>query len=144
MRISDWSSDVCSADLPSQHLRGVVLQIVAQQRRSGKEAEQGVDQQHGREDRGDAARAGRVTQLLCTSSCGTPGCTQRRTPPRRQARPGHTDSLEMLNGLVRPAPTSRRVGWWKNIAPSGLTGEHRRTEEHTYELPTILHKSHAD
>ena len=49
-----------------QHLRRVVLQVVAQQRRGGKEAEQGVDQQHGRESRGNTAGAGRVTQLLCT------------------------------------------------------------------------------
>src|SRR3546814_10238166 len=148
MRISDWSSDVCSSDLPDvldRVLRGripaggarsfgqrIAVPMDAEFRRQDRPAHRGetareesgigADDMMVRLEPGDEARGSRVLEVI------------RRVetwPDEMPEQPGERSPLHAANRAEREQ--------------RGLQGEHRRgrSEEHTSELQSLMRISYA-
>src|SRR3546814_3603960 len=120
MRISDWSSDVCSSDLPIA--RGLV-QI----------AHLGIGV--GEDDPG-LVRIGAALRVPCVDQLG----------PRSLARLGRVDHAVLLIGMDRLAGAARRqrprgVALPVLMLPANLVD--LRSEEHTSELHSLMRNSYA-
>src|SRR3546814_9834292 len=126
MRISDWSSDVCSSDLSS------TLGIAVDDSRGA-----GLDHRHLRSHfsigRSHFARAN-DDRGIGTFRSDFGSCRRREfprvlhSPSRRQALVAKGVSHQRRHG--RP----RALGWWDL---------HRRSEEHTSELQSLMRISYA-
>src|SRR3546814_2131640 len=113
MRISDWSSDVCSSDLSHEALRGLAAPFGACGRTG--------PMRQGAADRRDGA------QILVR-------------PDRPQPRPGRR--IARRRARANPAPRSGSLaGAARRPRISGQC--HLRSEEHTSELQSLMRISYA-
>src|SRR3546814_1326509 len=113
MRISDWSSDVCSSDLPQKAIR---LPPAEQPRRGAP--------------RGRTDRAHAVHVALVRRSGATPHGHRRVEQGRGAQQPGASGRLPSARSLSRP---------WLG-EPANPRG---RSEEHTSELQSLMRISYA-
>src|SRR3546814_1202242 len=130
MRISDWSSDVCSSDLPVPAAEPVVLRP-------------------GDRDRGRAPRLAGPQQLRP----GVRRCLRRQRQFLRDLLPGCADLQGHRPGLDlcelrrvrraaadrRPAGTGRAIRGGREVPAVG----DQRSEEHTSELQSLMRISYA-
>src|SRR3546814_5030776 len=122
MRISDWSSDVCSSDLALARPRGAAQGRVAAAARLGGSRQHDLDDDgghaaQGRDDGGyRRARAGRQLRLRADAVA----------PPR-----GRCQSALGVDLLAQRCDRQYRGG------------RRRRSEEHTSELPSLMRISYA-
>src|SRR3546814_20206585 len=98
MRISDWSSDVCSSDLA----------------RSGAVTRDDLGERHMAEAR---APARRVFAALQRGSIGDRGIGLQPCAQRRQLRPADTlrDLVEMQPARASDEPQIGRASWWERV-----------------------------
>src|SRR3546814_5131284 len=76
MRISDWSSDVCSSDLVDGHFHMAARQLAP--RRAGRAVRIGDgDDRAGAEPQENPARQGRRRLEICTVEIGRASCRER-------------------------------------------------------------------
>src|SRR3546814_8551409 len=116
MRISDWSSDVCSSDLRRDHPRDIG------QPRGGRAARLSVV--------GGASRGAEAA--LAAAEADARGAAARHADPARDLRRRH------LSGQ----PVRRHV--FRDLAAAGLADPAPRSEEHTSELKSLMRTSYAD
>src|SRR3546814_2434244 len=114
MRISDWSSDVCSSDLPAERRHRLLLAVG---RRAGAGA---AELPRRRRHHGCQLRRRRHGRAL-------------RPPARRPARPE-----PVRVGPEVPGPDEARPG-----AADPEVQAFRRSEEHTSELQSLMRISYA-
>src|SRR3546814_4414626 len=124
MRISDWSSDVCSSDLLSRR-----------RHRCGEGGTGAGDRRSGREDRHAGRSAGqqRLPPAQGRGGCGEGG--------RGVAPSGYSgDPLHVGGGDGQPSfPGAGGAELWRvQPVPAG-----RRSEEHTSELQSLMRISYA-
>src|SRR3546814_2280799 len=116
MRISDWSSDVCSSDLPEQHDHH-------QRQRPCCKTDQGCHCRH----------------VASPPSCWTPilaaGCDRYRARgvPQCVSRFIACSRPDSVIGNMRSAPSNSLVTWIDGV----------RSEEHTTELQSLMRISYA-
>src|SRR3546814_8306486 len=116
MRISDWSSDVCSSDLADQ------ARPIARQ---GK-AEHGVPQQGGKIARPQHHQNGDEQPL-----------------PERQVLAGHGHPPDLLVSAAQAILDRIVVGWNHLAGPSDPVNPVYRSEAHTSELQSLMRISYA-
>src|SRR3546814_15546951 len=106
MRISDWSSDVCSSDLPQQERQRLSRIVV------------------GRCQRRSPATAGLFCGCCCRCCCGSGFSRELLAPPlRRQRRVGVSSGIAANRDYPLPAsPCLRRGGSRKLAAEAAPTG----------------------
>src|SRR3546814_8366429 len=141
MRISDWSSDVCSADLARRGARPSGSRSPADRRRPGRCAA----------PRAPTARQDGLRSWSCRhhpwnwpptlSSCASSGPTKRSA---RVHRPGdgrdRTASTPARGGrLSSPGEPTARGG----VLEGGRSRSEEHTEEHTSELQSLMRISYA-
>src|SRR3546814_9734072 len=130
MRISDWSSDVCSSDLRTDHQQRLVRIIAAELARD--------DDDHPREPeqrRRDRARA----DLLAEEDHGHIERHQRRDE-------GERDRLGDRQPRERPEEAERHPGDEERaprVNPQRRPAGPFRSEEHTSELQSLMRTSYA-
>src|SRR3546814_4208304 len=121
MRISDWSSDVCSSDLPDSHIH-----ILMDARCYHHLLHRGVD----------GAGAGEIFGHRIA---------QRFVPPRWRVReqirqcPTPMAALNPVPGLERKFGHIRQAGHERTRLTAGIPqAANQRSEEHTYELQSLM------
>src|SRR3546814_20973543 len=106
MRISDWSSDVCSSDLPARREQVADGQVGARAVIEG-----GVCVGAGRGGSGGVVGHRRVRLHIRSASCAAPPCPPSNSPPRQARRPcpARTDHRKTTPppNLERPAYRAR-------------------------------------
>src|SRR3546814_9462904 len=149
MRISDWSSDVCSSDLRigdtvfgrPAHPRGIICRG-----RSAEDLNRAVPSGCDRYDRWTSGGAGRGWRLD-RRWMGEAGRSSRRCRPRTLGGlPDHRGPLDQgwLGGLGRASGALRRFGACAMGRRPGLWRRGvRRSEEHTSELQSLMRISYA-
>src|SRR3546814_2354223 len=117
MRISDWSSDVCSSDLISKP----TVQAVVEDPRIGARVEQRLDRIDAVEDIGDVAlrRIGNRARLLGVIALVIGGDGDEAV--------GQAEIVELIDGRQ---PGAERL-------------RHARSDEHTSALPSLMRHSYA-
>src|SRR3546814_10205734 len=115
MRISDWSSDVCSSDLHRRHLRACLLWITTL-------ADQLVNRRH---------EALHLFKLLYR----VPIRAKTPKPRRPTGPPGHHTQSAMFK-LKKPAQR-QRLGCSPTTSPR-VAAAIPRSEEHTSELQSLM------
>src|SRR3546814_10537454 len=119
MRISDWSSDVCSSDLVRSGGGGLRPRPAQQGKVAGDVAHDGVELRQS-----DLQRIGHEEYLL-----SPPGSGKRRPLTLPQGERGiRSPPLPPARGCARPWRTGRWRGW--------------RSEEHTSELQSLMRHSY--
>src|SRR3546814_6813205 len=142
MRISDWSSDVCSSDLEGEYDATLVLAQDLDRLRQEDDDDKGDDGKNyrvdGHQPSPSSDRSGRETSsvspsiaLTTTVSPGVRGSAlrARQRSPRARTSP------------VVPLQPSTRTGW-PTISASPVTTGRRRSEEHTSELQSLMRISY--
>src|SRR3546814_8231171 len=119
MRISDWSSDVCSSDL----YRGV-------ERRPGRDAGNVSIYRH---DHGWA--------WLIPLADGDMSVGAVCYPEYLKTRKGDSEGF-LLRTLDTIPEVKRRMEGAQRVAPVHVTGNYARSEEHTSELQSLMRKSY--
>src|SRR3546814_5842251 len=115
MRISDWSSDVCSSDLPASRL---LLRMNTAQQAIYLPGPAGI------------ARTGKHLRLRCRSDCGGLfRCEILQDLRHVHAVPGHQDFASGIKAKINALP--------------GIGDNARRSEEHTSELQSLMRISYA-
>src|SRR3546814_2004065 len=113
MRISDWSSDVCSSDLRSQ--------------RTG--------------ERCAVAAAGVGDQYFANALCVPwQQCGQAFSVVAFVEDVAADDQVETAEAVVRRVPAQRAIGHGRKFVERGVVG---RSEEHTSELQSLMRISYA-
>src|SRR3546814_4538302 len=120
MRISDWSSDVCSSDLPGQRREPRPQRLLPRPVRRHERARRLPDPQllRGLAGRGLRARPGGRPRLLIATAA-------------------HSHHLDPIDETSRPVSLHRKLG------PQRAGRGHARLEEHTSELQSLLRISYA-
>src|SRR3546814_7145728 len=113
MRISDWSSDVCSSDLGGKHCDGAAIQSI----------ERTINAAMGQKRVGSGNSPGRVKQAL-----GLGGRLRNKAADERDA--------DFRNGLCGKPPRGPP-------ARARLDGDGNRSEEHTSELQSLMRTTYA-
>src|SRR3546814_7413983 len=134
MRISDWSSDVCSSDLVRRNLPGLARLVAGSADAFPRRDAGRLERNHRRQAaHRDAAIAhpppfGRGARLVAHPA--VPGLDPRKGEARE--RLGHAD--ELLGARVRIGPVAD---------PAFDPLKDRRSEEHTSELQSLMRTSYA-
>src|SRR3546814_5170564 len=143
MRISDWSSDVCSSDLYGQRSRAQIAANAATSSVLIASVYRSCDSLH---------------QISIGDSAGSAACTSRnwKWPPRPSASTSSGSALEMPPaptswmeriGLAAPSAQQASTPSWQRRSSSGLArcteAKSRSEEEHTSELQSLMRISSA-
>src|SRR3546814_3699632 len=132
MRISDWSSDVCSSDLCPVRNGGLSVPVAACDHIDPR-----LDQAAWRAPLAEPAPAGlrgggRGLHSLCDAGEGQSGC-----PQNISADPGDAARRAL------PAPAAETIGAGCGQSTRSGSAEEYRSEEHTSELQSLMRISYA-
>src|SRR3546814_10813104 len=128
MRISDWSSDVCSSDLPGPADAAGGAGVAVARARAGQRADDG------RVGGDDPAGAGAVPGAAAALHPGA-AARERRGVSHRACEPlvrAMANARPWMAGQGDPEPACLRHGW-----------QRQRSEEHTSELQSLMRISYA-
>src|SRR3546814_1565023 len=146
MRISDWSSDVCSSDLTSRRLGGLGCRLASRRRRSGRSSRgtvQGIrcvcPAGHG-----TARIRYRVCPAICPAQLVPHPWPNAAFSPLLSCsvplRPALASRVCLVGGVYKTPP--RDSGTGRRGVPSRVIC-HWRSEEHTSELQSLMRISYA-
>src|SRR3546814_2220212 len=138
MRISDWSSDVCSSDLKAGAVRRVAY-------RRGVGAGNPARLQHLERAAQRQCRRRSPEEQLHSALWRLPGGVRRAGATRHHLAAARIYDLQSPMNKLSPLPSVRQSQqpWWKGAAIYQVYPRSFRSEEHTSELQSLMRISYA-